>query len=401
MVEGEPINVLYISYDGMTDPLGQSQVLPYIQGLTERGYRFTLISFEKEERKDRTPFIANLIKSIGIDWYPLSYTKRPPILSTLWDIRQMRKLAFKLHEQKAFKIIHCRSYIAAMVGLEMKQKLGAKFLFDMRGFYADERVDGGIWKLENPIFKQVYQFFKRKEKEFFQHADHVVSLTHSGKNIIENWDIASAPITVIPCCVDLELFQAKELENHQTKSQLVVGYLGGIGTWYMLPEMLDFFKVLLASYPQALFHFITRESPEMIIKEAEKRQIPKTNLLIEGANREDIPHKISQWDFSIFFIKPVFSKQASSPTKQGEIMAMGIPIVCNSGVGDTDYVIDKYDGGILVAEFAAESYQNVVQNIDTLKQLNKSKIKTGAEDFYSLEKGILEFAKAYQSALAN
>ena len=33
-----------------TDPLGQSQVLPYIIGLASKGYKFSLISFEKEDR---------------------------------------------------------------------------------------------------------------------------------------------------------------------------------------------------------------------------------------------------------------------------------------------------------------------------------------------------------------
>ena len=43
-------HALYLSYDGMTDPLGQSQVLPYIIGLQQKGIAFTLISFEKIER---------------------------------------------------------------------------------------------------------------------------------------------------------------------------------------------------------------------------------------------------------------------------------------------------------------------------------------------------------------
>ncbi len=42
--------ILYLSYDGMTDPLGQSQVLPYICGLAKHGYTFTLISCEKPQR---------------------------------------------------------------------------------------------------------------------------------------------------------------------------------------------------------------------------------------------------------------------------------------------------------------------------------------------------------------
>ena len=69
------INVLYLSYDGMTDPLGQSQVIPYLQGLSNAGYSFTLVSFEKAERfeKNRTA-IAALLKQSNIDWVPLPYT---------------------------------------------------------------------------------------------------------------------------------------------------------------------------------------------------------------------------------------------------------------------------------------------------------------------------------------
>jgi len=59
------IRVLYISYDGMTDPLGQSQVIPYLAGLSKRNYSFTLISCEKKENytanKEK---IAQLLKRI-------------------------------------------------------------------------------------------------------------------------------------------------------------------------------------------------------------------------------------------------------------------------------------------------------------------------------------------------
>ena len=56
-------------------------------------------------------------------------------------------------------MVHCRSYISAMVTNSMKKNLEYSFLFDMRGFWADERVDGKIWNLNNPIYKIVYQLF--------------------------------------------------------------------------------------------------------------------------------------------------------------------------------------------------------------------------------------------------
>src|SRR5438874_2415318 len=39
--------ILFISYDGMTDPLGQSQVIPYLANLSKFGYRFTIFSCDK------------------------------------------------------------------------------------------------------------------------------------------------------------------------------------------------------------------------------------------------------------------------------------------------------------------------------------------------------------------
>src|SRR5438067_13785526 len=40
--------VLFISYNGMLDPLGQTQVIPYLRELGRRGVRFTLLSFERQ-----------------------------------------------------------------------------------------------------------------------------------------------------------------------------------------------------------------------------------------------------------------------------------------------------------------------------------------------------------------
>ena len=38
---------LYVTYDGLLDPLGQSQILPYIENLSENGYKLFVMSYEK------------------------------------------------------------------------------------------------------------------------------------------------------------------------------------------------------------------------------------------------------------------------------------------------------------------------------------------------------------------
>ena len=392
-------NILYISYDGLTDPLGQSQILPYIIGLSKAGYSFTIISAEKilayEEGKS---VIEEICQSNAIDWRPILYTKSPPILSTVKDIKKIQKLADKLYREKQFVAVHCRSYISSIIGLKMQKKYSIKFIFDMRGFWADERVDGEIWNLSKPHFKMVYRYFKKKEKQFCENADAIVSLTHVGKKIMQTDWAVTKPIYVIPCAVDTELFRPEindKAKINNRNSELILGYLGSIGTWYMLDEMLDFFKILLRRYPKAKFKFITTEQPASILNKAIARNIDIEHFEIAPAQRKDVPLALSKIDVGIFFIKPSFSKQASSPVKQGELMSMGIPIITNKGVGDTEEIVNRYESGLLINRFDDNEYTRVVDALEQLLSKNNTSILQGANNYFSLNIGVNTYRGLY------
>jgi glycosyltransferase involved in cell wall biosynthesis len=394
----------------MTDPLGQSQVLPYLIGLTKKGFRFHIISFEKEDRFSKfREEIQAICDQNQIIWHPLSYTKRPPLISTIWDIIRMRKKAFQLHRVFNFSLIHCRSYISALIGQTMQRKWGIKFLFDMRGFWADERIDGNIWSLNNPVFKVVYNFFKRKEKEFFLESDYIVSLTYNGKNDIISWqgfEQLENKIEVIPCCADLEKFNpdninlvkkdAFKTELNLNDSDFVLGYVGSIGTWYMLDEMLAFFKVLLISKPSAIFLFVSGENQKIIFSKVAELGIPADRIRVKSVLHHDVATCISLFSASIFFIRPTFSKKASSPTKQGELMAMGVPVICNGGVGDTERVVREYHSGMVIEEFNNKSYQLADLSFSDFDRTRSMK---GAAEFYGLNEGVERYFSVYQKLI--
>ena len=94
-------HILYISYDGLTDFLGQSQVLPYILGLEEKGYRFSILSFEKAEKfNSNKHLIEELIANKNIVWYPKKYHKRFSILATLFDLLIGCIFMLRLHKKE-------------------------------------------------------------------------------------------------------------------------------------------------------------------------------------------------------------------------------------------------------------------------------------------------------------
>lgn len=375
----------------MTDPLGQSQVLPYIINIDKKKYKFHLISFEKRTRfKQNKSQIQNICDKNNISWRPLIYTKNPPLFSTLWDLVKLNKSIKKIGSKTTFDIIHCRSYLPAIFGLKFKKKWNVKMLFDMRGFWADERVEGGLWNLKNPIYKLVYKYFKKKEKQLLLNSNHIISLTHNGKkNIIKlpYFSKLEKDISVIPCCTDLSVFKPVKRDS----SSFTIGYLGSLGTWYLIKEMLVFFKKIKEIIPNSKFHFLTKDNPEIILSQCKNLGIELKNILIEESDIWNIPFKTRNWNLSLCFIMPSYSKIFSSPTKQGELMAMGIPIICNSGVGDVDYIVQKYNSGFILNDFNKINFDKILNT-----NFKKQKLKEGANQYFSLEKGVMSYENIYK-----
>lgn len=403
--------VLYITYDGLTDPLGQSQILPYLVGLSKAGYKFTILSFEKRERLvNQRALINSIVTEAGIDWVPLSFTARPPLVSKFYDAIRMRQKAFSLHKEKKFDMVHCRSYIAADVGLQMKRKYGTKFFFDMRGFWADEKKDGGSWNLRNPVFKQVYRYYKKKEAAYFQNADHIISLTEAGKTEILKWDCYNpgTPIDIIPCCADMDLFtltnaaqkgQSRDLLGIP-KDKMVISYLGSLGAWYMLDEMLQLFRRVRSAYPNAFFLIVTHSSPSLVLSRLSQFGIREEDIKIVEASRKEVPVFMKASDINLSFIRPVYSKISSSPTKLGEVLSMGIPVISNSGVGDVEKIIMQINAGFIFHHFNEDEYQELLKSFPTLLQSDPGQIRNKAESVYSLTKGIDLYTKSYQSVFS-
>ncbi|MBP7558820.1 MAG: glycosyltransferase [Chitinophagaceae bacterium] len=399
--------ILYITYDGLTDPLGQSQILPYICGLSEKGYQFTILSFEKKQPYEANKsMIKEIVEKYRIQWVPLSFTSSPPLLSKLYDAIRMRRTAQRLHRQEKFDMVHCRSYPAAEIGLLLKRKTGVPFLFDMRGFWADEKRDGGAWPDSHPVLKRVYRYYKNKEKAFVSEADHIISLTNNGKAELQTWPAynTAIPVSVIPCCADTALFSVKSKDDRTLARQelglsadkLVVSYLGSVGSWYMLDDMLALFKHIRKSYPGSVFLFITHSDPGYIYQQAKAAGIEKGDLLIRKAGRKEVPGLAKASDINVSFIKPVYSKKSSSPTKLGEILCMGIPAIVNAGVGDVDMIVQQVNGGIILPDMSEDSFEKAVAAIPALLHADPASIRNKAMEIYDLGRGVELYAQVYK-----
>jgi len=98
---------LYITYDGLLDPLGKSQILPYILGLSEAGYQFTILSFEKIDRDPRQiRELAIQLQAKNISWFHIPF-KHGRFQGLFRMLRGARAVG-RINRVKPFGLAHMR-----------------------------------------------------------------------------------------------------------------------------------------------------------------------------------------------------------------------------------------------------------------------------------------------------
>jgi len=322
--------VVYLTYDGIEEPLGRSQVLPYLYRLAG-DFMITLISFEKTAQPNVN--LCRTLEEVGIDWQRLRYHKRPPVLSTLLDVLAGRRALVRASRRAGGPTtVHVRSYVPALIALLARRRLRARLLFDIRGFWADERVEGGIWRSHSLLYK----IAKGCERRFFSEADAIVTLTHASIPQIANWTQGrTVPIVVIPTCVDLTRFGERPRRPDGPKAV----WIGSVGTWYR-------FDLCAAAAAEL-------ELPLEVIT----RQVLHAERLLAGYPAkiwtlapEAIPGHLYAGDIGLCLIRSSFSKTASAPIRFAEYLACGMPVLVTRGIGDMDAIVEERAIGAVIAD---------------------------------------------------
>ncbi len=359
---------LYICYFGVSEPLVQTQVIPYLRELVKGGHEVSLLTFEPGEVDEAA--VSDRLAADGIGWHWLRYHKRPSVPATMFDIANGVRFVAKLVRRERFEILHSRSHVPmvmAVLGRKLS-RLGPKLLFDIRGFFPEEYTDAGIW----PEGGWLYRSVKRVERWLMREADGFVVLTNRSRDILAN-QIGDRPAEVIPCCVDLSRFAtAGEESRAEIRQQLGIGdryvaaYVGAFGGWYLTEETADFLGTLKRLRPNSFALILTQSRPEAIEPLLKARGYGEGDYFISKVPADKIPEYLSAADIAVSFIKPCFSKLASSPTKNAEYLACGLPIVVNDGVGDTTEFTQADRTGVVISEFSTAAYTEALKEVEEL-----------------------------------
>ncbi|MDQ2855104.1 MAG: hypothetical protein M3R68_02155 [Acidobacteriota bacterium] len=408
--------VLFISYNGMLDPLGQSQVLPYLRELSNLGVEFTLLSFERGAAlnaygNDKIEALRQQLAAQKIEWHWLRYHQTPSLPATIFDVANGVRYARRLVRRNLIELVHARSHIAATIALRLKRRFGIKMIFDVRGLMADEYVDAGHWRKGSVP----YRLTKAMEHRSFASSEGVVTLTKAIWPIIKEWDGLRGRNNfihaVVPCCADLDLFRFRESDRARRRREMglegrfVAVYSGSIDGWYLTEQMADFFAVIIKRRADTHALWLSPGKHERIKNLMHDRGIPEDRYTVISAASDEVPSYLSASDVGVAFIKSCFSKLASSPTKYAEYLACGLPLVINAGIGDSDSLVLEENAGALIDEFTADEYKEVASYIDGLvrdQESTRSRTRDVAERLFDVRKvGVERYAYLYGAVFNN
>src|ERR1043165_10179492 len=130
------------------------------------------------------------------------------------------------------------------------------------------------------------------------------------------------------------------------------------------------------------------------------RNIGKDKFSVLAVASAEVPSYLAAADVGLAFIKRCVSKIASSPTKNGEYLACGLPLIINAGVGDSDLLINEWKAGVLLEDFGEEDYLKAAQEIEMIVGDSdvRNKARSVADKVFNLETIAGErYASLYES----
>jgi len=363
------LRTLYVCYFSLYEPLVQTQVLPYLRGMSRAGTKVWLLTFERampEHWKTEPEKIWRArLRQDGIEWLTLPYHSRPSLPAKIVDIVNGTLRVIRTVRRERIDIIHGRSHLAALIGLLARPFTGARVIFDIRGLLAEDYVEAGNWPAGGLLYR-----ITRSVKRVLSRADGFVVLTDRARAAMFP-AVSEKPIQIIPTCFDPERWSAPQEDIREAigaRGRTIVVYAGSLGITYLTKELADFFAVARTIDETAFLLVTTHSSPRLIREQLDRTGIPAADFHIAYVPPEKLPAYLCASDIAMSLVKPGYSRMAASPTKFAEYLASGLPVISTREIGDMDAVIENERVGVLVDGLDDQSYADAFRKADALRK---------------------------------
>ncbi len=373
MTPKDTFDVTYATTDSVSEGVGSSQIVPLVQRLARAGLSVSLISFEKSQPS--SDLVSNL-QSLGIHWDMRTFNRRGPVAG----IARLLEIGRRISPNT--RIIHARSDIPA-VSASLFNK--APILWDVRGLWADQKA----FLESDPLKRRLIQSARILEGIASYKASAMSTLTHSVVAELERRHHRLPTLRiVVPTAVDLDRFKFIP----KIASPFRGLYSGTYNNYYDLSLSSRFVSALRELSDIEVHWARPKESPR------ERLDAGETSIfVVDQRNMAEIVSGYS-FGFAICRLDAGPSLKGAVPTKIGEFLASGKPIVVNAGLGDLDEYLAEFNAGVILdgtqADLAVKA-QHLIELLDDPE--TPSRCRALAEKYFDMDKGADKYLKLYEA----
>jgi glycosyltransferase involved in cell wall biosynthesis len=208
-------------------------------------------------------------------------------------------------------------------------------------------------------------------------------------------------ITVIPTCVDVGRFRRVDADTAPLdavwRGRLLFVYMGAAGFWQDPESLAGFFGVVERERPDAAFLCLLRTGAADM-----RRALQGAGLSVcrveEGLRPDDLPRWLSAARAGVVWYRPAFSRLGNFPTKLGEYLACGLPVLVAGAVADSVDLVVRERVGVVVRAFSPEAYREALAGL--LELLDDAdtpaRCRRVAEQDLSVSVGSARYARIYR-----
>jgi glycosyltransferase involved in cell wall biosynthesis len=363
-------DLTYVTIDSISEGVGSSQIKPLISRLSSAGLKINLISFEKLKPSSDS---INYFDHLGVNWSFEPFGANG-IIGGFKRLDKIRK------EIGATDLIHARSDIPAVAAVLSGN---APVLWDVRSLWSDQKVI----VQDNPLNKSLYRTYRQLESFAARRSEGMSTLTNAVVPILEQRNKTIPKLrTVVPTAVDLQLFEASSIMPKNKRAL----FSGTYNDYYDLEFSSLFIKELRKLVPLEVHWARPQESRRYALG------VGENSVLL--ASQTEMAQLIPNYSFGISICKfnAGVSLAAAVPTKIGEFLACGRPIVVNKGLGDMDELLNEFDAGVILDGDSHNLKNAALKLIDLLDDPETpERCKALAEKYFSMESGVSKYLSIY------
>lgn len=370
----ETFDLAYITIDSLSEGVGSSQIKPLVLRLSKAGLKIKLISYEKSQP---SPELVDFFETIDVEWNPRPFGSNGFAggVARLNDLRS---------ETPRTNLIHARSDIPAVSGIASRQ---APVLWDVRSLWADQK----IMIQKNILNTSLYRFYRGLENFASSSSLGMSTLTSAVVPILEQRNRRVPLIrTVVPTAVDLDRFQLVSVMPVEVRAL----FSGTYNDYYDLDLSALFMKELRKLVTVDVHWARPLESSTAAARVGESKVFPASQSMMA----EMIPNY--SFGVSICKLDAGPSLTAAMPTKIGEFLSCGRPIVVNKGLGDMDLFLREFDAGIILDGTQKNLVAGAAKLVELLSDRETpTRCRALAEKYFSMDVGAAKYLDLYSQML--